>query len=172
LEGIPRAFKEGSGVFFGTKSTARQIRCPAKARASVPAHAVSLIPYEDGKGFSDTVRKLTRQKTLNRNSIRSKKMNIYVGNLSFDTTEQDLRQAFEAFGQVTSTNIISDKITGQSKGFGFIEMSEKDQAQAAIDGMNGKEIKGRAMNVNEARPRNNDRTGSRGMSRPQGRSRF
>jgi len=99
-------------------------------------------------------------------------MNIYVGNLSFDTTEQDLRQAFEAFGQVTSTNIISDKISGQSKGFGFIEMSAKDQAQAAIDGMNGKEIKGRAMNVNEARPRNNDRTGSRGVSRPQGRSRF
>src|SRR5512139_1403902 len=99
-------------------------------------------------------------------------MNIYVGNLSFDTTEQDLRQAFEAFGQVTSTNIISDKITGQSKGFGFIEMSAKEQAQAAIAGMNGKEIKGRAVNVNEARPRNNDRTGGRGMSRPQGRSRF
>jgi RNA recognition motif-containing protein len=99
-------------------------------------------------------------------------MNIYVGNLSFDTTEQYLRQAFEAFGQVTSTNIISDKITGQSKGFGFIEMSAKEQAQAAIAGMNGKEIKGRAVNVNEARPRNNDRTGGRGMGRPQSRSRF
>ena len=99
-------------------------------------------------------------------------MNIYVGNLSFDTTEQDLRQAFEAFGQVTSTNIISDKITGQSKGFGFIEMSAKEQAQAAIAGMNGKEIKGRAVNVNEARPRNNDRPGGRGMSRPLGWSRF
>jgi RNA recognition motif-containing protein len=99
-------------------------------------------------------------------------MNIYVGNLSYDTTEQDLRQAFEAFRQVTSTNIISDKITGQSKGFGFIEMSAKEQAQAAIAGMNGKEIKGRAVNVNEARPRNNDRTGGRGTSRPQGRSRF
>jgi len=99
-------------------------------------------------------------------------MNIYVGNLSYETTEQDLRQAFEAFGQVTSANIISDKITGQSKGFGFIEMSAKEQAQAAIEGMNGKEIKGRAVNVNEARPRNNDRTGVRGASRPQGRSRF
>ena len=99
-------------------------------------------------------------------------MNIYVGNLSYETTEQDLRQAFEAFGQVTSANIISDKITGQSKGFGFIEMSAKEQAQAAIEGMNGKEIKGRAVNVNEARPRNNDRTGGRGASRPQARSRF
>lgn len=99
-------------------------------------------------------------------------MNIYVGNLSFDITEQDLRQAFEAFGQVTSTNIISDKITGQSKGFGFIEMAAREEAQAAIAGMNGKEIKGRAVNVNEARPRNNDRTGGRGVSRPQGRSRF
>lgn len=99
-------------------------------------------------------------------------MNIYVGNLSFDTTEQDLRQAFEAFGQVTSANIISDKSTGQSKGFGFVEMAAKEQAQAAIAGMNGKEIKGRAVNVNEARPRNNDRAGGRGMSRPQGRSRF
>jgi RNA recognition motif-containing protein len=87
-------------------------------------------------------------------------MNIYVGNLSFDVTEQDLRQAFEAFGQVTSANIINDKFTGQSKGFGFIEMSAKEQAQAAIAGMNGKEIKGRALNVNEARPRNDDRGGA------------
>jgi RNA recognition motif-containing protein len=99
-------------------------------------------------------------------------MNIYVGNLSFDTTEQDLRQSFEVFGQVTSTNIISDKITGQSKGFGFVEMSGKEEAQAAIAGMNGKEIKGRAVNVNEARPRNNDRTGGRGTTRPQRISRF
>ena len=99
-------------------------------------------------------------------------MNIYVGNLSFDTTEQDLQQAFEAFGQVTTTNIISDKITGRSKGFGFVEMSAKEQAQAAIAGMNGKEIRGRAVNVNEARPRNNDRTGGRGMGRPQNRSRY
>lgn len=98
-------------------------------------------------------------------------MTIYVGNLSFDTTEQDLRQAFEAFGQVTSTNIICDKTTGRCKGFGFVEMSANEQAQAAIAGMNGKEIKGRAVNVNEARPRNNDRTGGRGLGRPQNRSR-
>lgn len=99
-------------------------------------------------------------------------MNIYIGNLSFDTTEQDLRQAFETFGQVTSANIISDKITGQSRGFGFIDMSAKEEAQAAIAGMNGKEIRGRAVNVSEARPRNNDRMGGRGPSRPQRRSRF
>jgi cold-inducible RNA-binding protein len=99
-------------------------------------------------------------------------MKIYVGNLSFDTTEQDLQQTFEAFGQVTSTNIISDKITGRSKGFGFVEMSATEQAQAAIAGMNGKEIRGRAVNVNEARPRNNDRAGGRGMGRPQNRSRY
>jgi cold-inducible RNA-binding protein len=99
-------------------------------------------------------------------------MNIYIGNLSFDTTEQDLRQAFETFGQVTSASIISDKITGQSRGFGFIDMSAKEEAQAAIDGMNGKEIRGRAVNVSEARPRNNDRMGDRGTSRPQRRSRF
>jgi RNA recognition motif-containing protein len=99
-------------------------------------------------------------------------MNIYVGNLSFDTTEEDLRQAFEAFGQVTSANIISDKITGRSRGFGFVEMPAKEQAQAAIAEMNGKEIKGRAANVNEARPRNNERTGGRGLGRPQNRSRY
>jgi RNA recognition motif-containing protein len=91
--------------------------------------------------------------------MRSEEMNIYVGNLSFDTTEQDLRQAFETFGQVTSASIISDKITGQSRGFGFIEMSAKEEAQAAIAGINGKEIGGRPVNVSEARPRNNDRTG-------------
>jgi RNA recognition motif-containing protein len=99
-------------------------------------------------------------------------MNIYVGNLSFDVTEQDLRQAFEAFGEVTSTNIINDKFTGQSKGFGFIEMSAKDQAQAAIAGMKGKEMNGRALNVNEARPRNDNRTGGNGGRRSGGRSRY
>jgi RNA recognition motif-containing protein len=99
-------------------------------------------------------------------------MNIYVGNLSFDVTEQDLRQAFEAFGEVTSANIISDKFTGQSKGFGFVEMSAKEQAQAAIAGMNGKEMKGRTLNVNEARPRNDDRRRGNAGRRPGGRPRY
>ncbi len=89
-------------------------------------------------------------------------MNIYVGNLSYNVTEDDLREAFGAFGEVTSANIIKDKFTGQSKGFGFVEMSAKDQAQAAIAGMNGKELKGRALNVNEARPRTDDRRGGGG----------
>jgi len=89
-------------------------------------------------------------------------MNIYVGNLSYNVTEDDLREAFGAFGEVTSANIIKDKFTGQSKGFGFVEMSAKEQAQAAIAGMNGKELKGRALNVNEARPRTDDRRGGGG----------
>jgi len=89
-------------------------------------------------------------------------MNIYVGNLSFNVTEDDLRQAFEGFGQVASVSIIKDKFSGQSKGFGFVEMPSNDEANAAISGLNGKEIKGRTLNVNEARPRTDDRRGGGG----------
>jgi RNA recognition motif-containing protein len=101
-------------------------------------------------------------------------MNIYVGNLSYSVTEDDLKQAFEAFGQVASVSIIKDKFSNQSKGFGFVEMPSQEEAQAAISGMNGKELKGRAMNVNEARPRTDDRRGGGGGGgrRPGGRSRF
>jgi len=80
-------------------------------------------------------------------------MNIYVGNLSSGVTGDDLRQAFEAFGQVESANVIMDKFSGESKGFGFVEMPSKDEAAAAIAGMNGKDLKGKAVSVNEARPR-------------------
>jgi RNA recognition motif-containing protein len=80
-------------------------------------------------------------------------VNIYVGNLSFDVTEDDVREAFAAFGQVESVKIIQDKYSGASRGFGFVEMPSKDEAKAAIAGLNGKELKGRALNVNEARPR-------------------
>jgi RNA recognition motif-containing protein len=80
-------------------------------------------------------------------------MNIYVGNLSPKTTEDDLRQAFEAFGQVETANVIKDKYSGESKGFGFVEMPSKDEAQKAIDEMNGKDLLGSPINVNEARPR-------------------
>lgn len=80
-------------------------------------------------------------------------MNIYVGNLSYDAAEDDVRGAFAAFGQVTSVAVIKDRVTGRSKGFGFVEMADSAQAQAAIAGLNGKELKGRAMNINEARPR-------------------
>jgi RNA recognition motif-containing protein len=79
--------------------------------------------------------------------------NLYVGNLSYRMTEDQLRQTFEEFGQVTSCTIIKDKMTGQSKGFGFLEMPDHSEAEAAINGLNGREIQGRKLNVNEARPR-------------------
>lgn len=80
-------------------------------------------------------------------------MNIYVGNLSFDVTEADVRSAFEAFGKVEAVNIIKDRDSGRPKGFGFVEMPSGEEARKAIEAMNGKELKGRAMNVNEARPK-------------------
>ncbi len=89
-------------------------------------------------------------------------MNIYVGSLSYEVTEEDLRLAFEPFGKVESTAIIKDKYSGQSKGFGFVEMPSKDEGQSAIDGLNGKELKGRTLNVNEARPRTENRRGRGG----------
>jgi RNA recognition motif-containing protein len=85
------------------------------------------------------------------------RMNIYVGNLSNEVTEEDLKQAFETFGEVKSVNIIKDKYTNRSKGFGFVEMASKAEGQSAIDGLNGKELKGKAVNVNEARPRTEGR---------------
>ena len=84
-------------------------------------------------------------------------MNIYVGNLSNEVTEEDLKQAFETFGEVESVKIIKDKYTNRSKGFGFVEMPSKAEGQSAIDGLNGKELKGKALNVNEARPRTESR---------------
>lgn len=86
-------------------------------------------------------------------------MNIYVGNLSFKTTEEDLRKAFENFGKVESATIIKDKFTGESRGFGFVEMPAKAEAQSAITELNGKELKDHTLNVNEARPRSEGRRG-------------
>ena len=80
-------------------------------------------------------------------------MKLYVGNLSFNTTTQDLEEMFGAHGTVESTNIIEDRETGRSRGFGFIEMSSKEEGEAAIETLNGKEIDGRALTVNEAKPR-------------------
>jgi len=80
-------------------------------------------------------------------------MNIYVGNLSFNTTEEQLRQAFESFGEIKSVSIITDKFTGESRGFAFVEMPDKEAAAAAISGLNGQELNGRKLNINEARPR-------------------
>ncbi len=86
-------------------------------------------------------------------------MKIYVGNLSYEITEQDLRQEFGTFGEVTSANIITDKISGRPKGFGFVEMATKSEAEAAITGLNGKTLKERTIVVNEARPRTDNRGG-------------
>ncbi len=86
-------------------------------------------------------------------------MNIYVGNLSNEVTEEDLKQAFEDFGQVASVNIIKDRYSGESRGFGFVEMPAKAEAQSAIEGMNGKELKGQMLKVSEARPRSEGRRG-------------
>ncbi len=80
-------------------------------------------------------------------------MNVYVGNLSYDLSEEDLKTAFAEYGEVTSAKIVSDRYSGRSKGFGFIEMSSDDEAKAAIEGLTGKELAGRAIVVNEARPR-------------------
>jgi len=88
-------------------------------------------------------------------------MNIYAGNLSYDLSEDDLKKAFEEFGQVESAKIISDMYSGRSKGFGFVEMSNEAEAQAAIDGLNGKDLKGRTLNVNQARPRSEGHKGSK-----------
>jgi RNA recognition motif-containing protein len=93
-------------------------------------------------------------------------MNLYVGNLSHQTTEDDLQEAFAAFGRVASITIIKDKFSGEPRGFGFVEMPVQAEALAAIAGLAGKELRGRALNVNEARPRTDDRRGgSRGGGR-------
>ncbi len=88
-------------------------------------------------------------------------MNIYVGNLSFDVGDDDLRTEFEAFGAVESATVVKDRFTGKSRGFGFVEMNEQTEGQAAIEGLNGKDVKGRELRVNEARPREERRGGGR-----------
>ena len=89
-------------------------------------------------------------------------MKIYAGNLSYEVTEEDLRLTFEQFGQVESATIIKDRDSGRSKGFGFVEMPSKAEGQSAIDDLNGKELKGKTLNVNEARPRTDSRGGKGG----------
>ena len=92
-------------------------------------------------------------------------MNIYVGNLSYNATDETIKQAFESFGQVTSARVIKDKYNGQSRGFGFVEMPAQSQAQTAIKSLNGKELLGKQMSVKEARPRaDQGRTGGGWMN--------
>ena len=88
-------------------------------------------------------------------------MNIFVGNLAFSATDDSLRQLFESHGVVDKVNIITDRDTGRSKGFGFVEMPDSAAAKAAIQGLNGKELDGRALTVNEAKPREPRRAPSR-----------
>ncbi len=80
-------------------------------------------------------------------------MNIYVGNLSFQVHEDELRKTFESFGQISSVSVIKDKFSGESRGFGFVEMPQKPEAEAAINGLNGTVLGGRALMISEARPR-------------------
>jgi len=93
-------------------------------------------------------------------------MNIYVGNLSRETTEKDLREAFEAFGEVASGKIITDRYTGESRGFGFVEMTNRAEGESAITGLKDKELDGRTLRVNEARP--SPQGSRRGGGRPGG----
>ncbi len=89
---------------------------------------------------------------------------LFVGNLSFNTTENDLNDAFAAFGTVTETNLMMDRTTGRPRGFGFVTMGSAEEAQKAIDGMNGKDMDGRALTVNVAKPRE-ERSGGGGGGR-------
>ena len=100
-------------------------------------------------------------------------MNIYVGNLPSDATDETIKQAFESFGEVTSARVIKDKYTGQSRGFGFVEMAVQSQAQTAINSLNGKELLGKQISVNEARPRaDQGRTGGGRMDYSGRRNRY
>src|SRR2546430_6768774 len=92
-------------------------------------------------------------------------MKLYVGNLSFETTENDLQDLFEQHGQVGEVNLMMDRMTGKSRGFAFVTMNDETQAKAAMSALNGKELNGRALNVNEARPRED-------RPRPYGANRF
>ena len=98
-------------------------------------------------------------------------MNIYVGNLTPDTTEDEVRQAFAAYGDVSSVKIIRDGATGESRGFGFVEMPAEDQAKAAINEMNGKELKGNQLHVEPGRARPAAPGGGGGGRRPGGHDR-
>jgi RNA recognition motif-containing protein len=104
------------------------------------------------------------QKSVDKKEIR---MNIYVGNVSYNVSETDLRSSFEAFGQVASLNLMKDKYSGRSRGFAFVEMPDKAEGESVIRQMNGKDLKGRTLKVDEARPRSEGRRegGRRGEGR-------
>ena len=89
-------------------------------------------------------------------------MNIYIGNISYDVDEEQLKEVCEAYGNISTVTIIKDKVTGRSKGFGFIEVPDEDEGKALIDGLNDSTLDGRTLTVNEARPRTDDRRGGGG----------
>jgi RNA recognition motif-containing protein len=89
-------------------------------------------------------------------------MNIYIGNLADDVSQEELEKSFEAFGKTNSVSIVKDKVSGESRGFGFVEMSSKNEGEAAIDGLNGKNLKGQSLKVNEAKPKSDNRRGGGG----------
>ncbi|ESQ16341.1 MAG: RNA-binding protein [Thiohalocapsa sp. PB-PSB1] len=91
-------------------------------------------------------------------------MNIYVGNLAYGVTQDELREAFAAFGEVESANLITDKFSGDSKGFGFVEMPNNSEADAAIKALNEQQLKGRPLRVNQAKPRSDRGGGGRGSN--------
>jgi RNA recognition motif-containing protein len=94
--------------------------------------------------------------------VNFKIMKLYVGNLSFNTTQQDLEEHFGQAGTVQSANVIEDRETGRSRGFGFVEMSSREEGEAAIEQLNGKDLDGREIKVNEAKPRDNNGGGGGG----------
>ena len=97
---------------------------------------------------------------------------LYVGNLAYDVTDEDLRKAFASHGRVNSAAVVRDRFSNQSKGFGFVEMSSRSEANSAMRALNGEELKGRAINVNEARPRQEGGSGGRGGNFRRGRGSF
>jgi RNA recognition motif-containing protein len=115
------------------------------------------LSLQNGKGGIMTLFHVTGTRTIpskkEKFGKRRMNMNIYVGNLSYEATDVTVREAFESFGEVTSARVIKDKYSGQSRGFGFVEMPAQSQAQTAIRSLNGKELLGKAISVNEARPR-------------------
>ena len=114
--------------------------------------------------FGNSLRKQPVSRTV-KHHMSSK---LFVGNLSFNTTENDLQDAFAAFGTVTETNLMMDRMTNRPRGFGFVTMSSAEEAQKAIDGLNGKELDGRALTVNVARPREERAPGGGGGRREYG----
>jgi RNA recognition motif-containing protein len=97
--------------------------------------------------------------------MKEKRMNIYVGNLAFGITDEELRELFATHGDVTSANVIKDRFTGESRGFGFVEMPSREDAMAAIAALNGTDLKGRDITVNEAKPKGPKGGGGHGGGR-------